>query len=84
MTYLNHITPDQFEALAKLLRIRHGASRTAASLVLVSGHTLSDAAKLTGLTASGAGKVVRRFRAGLNLAIKAGPASVIEVAACAT
>jgi DNA-directed RNA polymerase specialized sigma24 family protein len=46
-------------------------SRAAALLVLVDGLTQADAARLTGLSPSGVGKVVARMRRGLELARQA-------------
>lgn len=62
------MTTDQFNALAQLLRLQDGASRQAASMVLVDGHSQADVARLTGLTVSGVAKVVGRVRSGLALA----------------
>ena len=62
------MTAAQFNALAQLLRVRDGLSRAAALLVLVDGLTQADAARLTGLSPSGVGKVVARMRRGLALA----------------
>lgn len=62
------MTSAQFNALAQLLRVRDGASRQAAHMVLVDGHTQADTARLTGLTPAGVGNVVGRFRRGLELA----------------
>lgn len=62
------MTASQFTALAQLLRVREGDSKTAALLVLVDGVSQADAARLTGLTPSGVGKVVTRLRRGLALA----------------
>lgn len=62
------MTPAQFAALCQLLRVRAGPSRTAASLVLVDGLSQADAARQTGLTPSGVGKVVGRLKRGLELA----------------
>lgn len=62
------MTAAQFAAVAQLMRVRDGDSRAAALLVLVDGVSQADAARLTGLTPSGVGKVVTRFRRGLELA----------------
>ena len=65
---MDRLTAAQFNALAQLLRIRDGLSRQSAYMVLVDGHSQADAARLTGLSASGVGKVVTRLRSGLALA----------------
>ena len=62
------MTADQFAALAKLLRIRDGKSRNAASLVLVDGLTQAAAARQAGLGPAGVGNVVSRLKKGLALA----------------
>jgi transposase len=62
------MTNEQFNALAQLLRIRQGLSRTAANLVLVDGMTQAAAARQTGLGPAGVGNVVSRMRKGLELA----------------
>lgn len=64
------MTPDQFTALAKLLRLRD-PSREAARLVLVEGLTGVAAAERTGLTTQGVSMTVQRARAGLELARQA-------------
>lgn len=58
----------QFDALARLIRVRDGASRSAALLVLVDGMSQADAARQTGLTPSGVARVVGRLRRGAALA----------------
>ncbi|OGA97122.1 MAG: hypothetical protein A3E79_00115 [Burkholderiales bacterium RIFCSPHIGHO2_12_FULL_61_11] len=62
------MTTAQFAAIAKLLRVRDGAAREAACLVLVDGHRPSEAARLTGLSASSVSNAVSRFKRGLELA----------------
>jgi hypothetical protein len=62
------MTAAQFAALAQLLRIRTGAARDAAELVLVCGHTPSTAAGATGLSLAGVCNAVSRVRRGLELA----------------
>lgn len=62
------MTTEQFNALAQLLRIRDGLSRTAASLVLVDGLTQAAAARQTGLGPAGVGNAVSRLKKGLELA----------------
>lgn len=69
------MTAAQFEALAKLLQIKQGASRLAAELVLVQGLRGIDAAQQAGITPQAASNVVQRCRRGLELAkIAAGAA----------
>lgn len=62
------MTPDQFDALAKLLRLRAGPARQVAYLVLVDGLSMPDAARSAGLEYTAAGQAVRRARRGLDLA----------------
>lgn len=62
------MTTAQFDALAQLLRVRAGKSRTAASLVLVDGLTQAAAARQTDLSTAGVGNVIASFRRGLALA----------------
>ncbi len=59
------MTAAQFQALAKLLQIRHGAARQAAYLVLVDGYRPSMAARETGLSLAGVSNAVTRMRKGL-------------------
>lgn len=65
---MDRLTPAAFAALAQLLRVRDGAAREAASLVLVYGHQPSDAARLAGLSPASVSNAVSRFRRGLELA----------------
>ena len=69
------MTESQFDALAKLLRVRSGLSRDAARLVLVDAQTQADAARQTGLSPAGVGNVLRRFKNGLELAVVAAGAA---------
>lgn len=62
------MTPDQFQAICKLLRIRSGSSKRAAELVLVHGHRKSESARTAGCTPHAVGQVVRRIEAGIELA----------------
>lgn len=62
------MTATQFAALVKLLRIREGAAKQAAYLVLVDGQQQAATARQTGLSPSGVGNVLARFRRGLALA----------------
>ena len=63
------LTPDQFAALAKLLRLRTGPAQDAARMVLVDGASQADAARATGLTPQAVNNAVKRARAGLALAL---------------
>ena len=62
------MTPDQFQALSQLLRLRQGPQREAARLVLVDGMRQADAARLAGCSASALSNTLRTCRAGLELA----------------
>lgn len=62
------MTPEQFNSLAQLLRVRAGKSRTAARLVLVDGLKQAVAARQTGLGPAGVGNVVSRLKKGLAIA----------------
>ena len=62
------MTAQQFEALAKLLRLRAGPQRAGARLVLVDGMRQADAARMAGCSASALGNTLRTCRAGLALA----------------
>ena len=69
------MTPAQFDAVAKLLRLRD-PSREAARLVLVDGLAGVAAAAATGVSAQGVSNALQRVRAGLVLAkIAASPSS---------
>lgn len=65
------MTPDQFEALATLLRLKSGRQRDAARLVLVDGLVQADAARQTGVLPSALGNTLRACRKGLELARQA-------------
>lgn len=65
------MTPAQFAALAQLLRLRTGPARECARLVLVDGHTITQAAQAVGIQYRTAAAAVQRARQGLLLAIKA-------------
>lgn len=67
MTTLN---AKQFDALATLLRIRAGATQTAAREVLVKGAAVADAARTAGISYVQAYKAVQRARKGLELVLK--------------
>ena len=62
------MTPDQFQALTQLLRLRQGPQREAARLVLVDGLRQADAARMAGCGPSALGNTLRTCRAGLELA----------------
>lgn len=63
--------PDQFDALATLLRFKASASREAARLVLVEGIPKAEAARRVGITAAACGQAVAALMRGLELAKKA-------------
>lgn len=55
------MTPEQFDALARLTRAREPA-RTAARRVLVDGISQAEASREYGMTPSALGNSVRRYR----------------------
>ena len=55
------MTEEKFELIAELIRSR-GPARTAARLVLVSGHANKKAAEKAGCTAASVSNTVVRFR----------------------
>lgn len=55
------MTPEQFDALARLTRAREPA-RTAARMALVDGVAQADAARKHGMTPAALGNSVRRYR----------------------
>lgn len=61
------MTDKQFEALAKLLRLRPGPARHAVKLHLVGGLSVPDAARAAGADYQLALKAVYRVNAGLEL-----------------
>lgn len=63
------MTPDQFLALAQLLRLRAGLAQDAARMVLVDGVSQADAARSTGLTPQAVHNAVKRVQAGHELAL---------------
>lgn len=63
--------PEQFSALATLLRLRAGPAREAARLVLVDGLRPADAAALAGCSAQSVANTLAACRAGLELARQA-------------
>lgn len=62
------MTPDQFDALADLLRLRAGPAQQVARMVLVDGLTVPDAARAAGLEYTAAHQAVKRAQRGLQLA----------------
>jgi hypothetical protein len=68
------MTPAQFHALAKLMRLQDNPSTRAARLVLVDGQPVPAAALATGAPYKAAHAAVQRCRAALELArVAAGP-----------
>lgn len=65
------MTADQFTALAELLRLRAGPAEQVASLVLVDGLSVPEAARSAGLEYTAAHKAVKRAQRGLELARQA-------------
>lgn len=65
------MTPDQFAALAELLRLRGGASEDAARLVLVEGLTPAEAARQAGASPQAVSNALARCRRGMELAKRA-------------
>lgn len=64
------MTPDQFDALAELLRLRGGASQEAARLVLVDGLSPADAARQVEASPQAVSNVLASCRRGLALAYR--------------
>lgn len=62
------MTAGQFDALARLLRLRQGKARQVAERVMVNGETTPAAARAEGLEYRAATYAVKRARAGLALA----------------
>jgi hypothetical protein len=65
------MTPTQFQALSKLLRLRSGPAEQVARLVLVDGLSVPVAARQVGLEYTAASQAVRRVKAGHALAVLA-------------
>ncbi|MDO9148336.1 MAG: hypothetical protein Q7U52_11860 [Hydrogenophaga sp.] len=65
------MTPDQFAALAEMLRLRDGPARECARLVLVDGRSTIDAAASLGMQYRAAAAAVQRARQGFELARRA-------------
>ncbi len=61
------MAPDQFEALAELLRLRAGPQAAAAHLVLVEGLQPADAARQAGCSPSALSNTLATCRRGLAL-----------------
>ena len=59
------MTESQFQALADLLRLRPGAAKDAAKLVMVFGMTTPAAAKVTAMPYRAAYNAVQRVKKGL-------------------
>ena len=64
------MTPDQFDALSSLIRMRGGPSQEAARLVLVEGMRPCDAARKVGLSPQGVNDAVRRVKNAANVLTK--------------
>ncbi len=62
------MTPAQFDALARLLKMRTGPAREAVRLHLVDGLSVPDAARAVAMNYRGATYAVKRAKAGLELA----------------
>ena len=62
------MTDQQFSALAELLRMRDGASRSAARLVLVDGIAPAEAARQVGTTPQAVNSALRSCERGMALA----------------
>ena len=62
------MTSAQFDALARLLRLRAGPQQAAARLVLVDGLAPADAARQAGVSPSALGNTLRACSRGLKLA----------------
>lgn len=63
------MTLKQFEALAKLARMRTGPAREACRLVLVDGYGVPEAARATGMEYRAAHNAVTRAKAAHALAV---------------
>jgi hypothetical protein len=62
------MTHEQFNALAKLMRLQECPSKQAARMVLVDGTSSAAAARETGLTSGGVAHVIRRCNDAMALA----------------
>ena len=61
------MTPEQFDALAELLRMRGGASQEAARLVLVDGVAPAEAARRVGIQPQAVNNVLNSCQRGIAL-----------------
>lgn len=61
------LTSKQFQALAKISRLRNGPAQEAARLILVEGYTATDAAKEVGCLIQSASNTYLRCLANLKL-----------------
>lgn len=64
------MSPEQFGALAQLLRLRKGPQREAARLVLVEEMRQADAARQAGCSPQALGNTLRAIRNGIALVEK--------------
>ena len=71
MRYYGCMTPDQFYAIASLLRLRGGPATEGARLVLVDGLSIVQAAERSGCSRQSVGNAMSRIRRGLELAKQA-------------
>lgn len=62
------MTPAQFNAIARLIRMRDGPAQAAARLVLVGGLRKADAARSVGIPPAQVNNAVTRMARGLDLA----------------
>ncbi|AQZ95449.1 TrfB-related DNA-binding protein [Halopseudomonas phragmitis] len=62
------MTEKQFEALAKLIRLRGGVSQEAARLVLVEGRQQVEVAAVLNTTPQAVANVIRRCKTAIELA----------------
>jgi hypothetical protein len=62
------VTPDQFSALAQLLRLRTGPAQVATRMVMVDGAAVADAAREVAMDYRAAHQAVKRAKQGLQLA----------------
>ncbi|MGB6053729.1 MAG: hypothetical protein WBG17_00670 [Burkholderiaceae bacterium] len=69
------MTPDEFAALATLMRMQGSASERAARLVLLEGWPQKAAARQTGITPAGVSNVLTRMQKTLDLCVKAAGAA---------
>lgn len=64
----DHMTPQQYDALAELLRLQDSPSREAVRLVLVDGLKPAEAARQAGVSPQAVSNALRRCRNGMALA----------------